>query len=125
MNAQNQYAPGKHVLLDFWGAKGPTDQLFIEAALKKAAEACGATVLAVKLHAFGENSGITGVALLAESHISIHTWPEADYMALDIFMCGSCDADEAIEPLREIFHPEKVTIKKIQRGLWAETEESK
>lgn len=112
----NPYAPGKHALLDFHGAKHLNDIGYIEKALRKAAQSCGATVLDVNLHSFGEDAGVTGVALLAESHISIHTWPEINFIALDIFMCGSCDAALAIEPLKEMFQPERTNIKEVMRG---------
>ncbi|NOH53362.1 adenosylmethionine decarboxylase [Vibrio coralliilyticus] len=110
------YSPGKHVLLDFFGASNLTDVVYIENALRKAAKACGATVLNVNLHSFGEGSGVTGVALLAESHITIHTWPETGFVALDVFMCGSCDAALAIEPLKQMLQPKAVNTKAILRG---------
>ncbi len=112
----NSYAPGKHVLLDFSGAIHLTDVAHIERALRKAAAACSATVLEIKLHSFGEGGGVTGVALLAESHISIHTWPEINFIALDVFVCGSCDASLAIEPLKEMFQPTQANIREVVRG---------
>jgi S-adenosylmethionine decarboxylase len=116
MSAITEYQPGKHVLLDFWGAQKLTEVEFILSAMRVAATACGATVLEVKLHQFGENGGITGVALLAESHISIHTWPEISYAALDVFMCGACDAEKAVEPLKSHFKPSRLKITNISRG---------
>jgi S-adenosylmethionine decarboxylase proenzyme len=87
-------AYGSHMLLDFWGALGLSDIHFIEKAIRSAAVVCGATVIDVHLHSFGAGQGVTGVAILAESHISIHTWPETGFAALDIFrlrsmQCGS------------------------------------
>ena len=110
------YNPGHHILLDFWGGQKPCDIDFIENVLHQAALACKATVLEIKLHSFGENAGVTGVAILAESHISIHTWPEIDFMALDVFMCGSCDARLAIDPLLLAFKPKKTEIRELIRG---------
>ena len=78
--------PGLHLLIDFWGASHLQNSELIEQTMRDAAAACGATVLDVKLHSFGTDAGITGVAILAESHISIHTWPETGYIALDVFM---------------------------------------
>ncbi len=112
-------APGQHLLLDFWGAKGMTDAGFIEQALRDAAKAAGATVLGVQLHHFGEGMGVTGVAMLAESHISIHTWPENDFIALDIFVCGECEADKAAEVLLSVFAPKAHDIKRHRRGVAA------
>jgi S-adenosylmethionine decarboxylase len=109
-------APGLHLLIDFWDAKHLQDVAHIENALRKAAAACGATVLGIHLHSFGEGAGITGVAVLAESHISIHTWPEIDYIALDVFMCGAADPHKAVPVLRDCFEPEKMRITEHSRG---------
>ncbi len=111
--------PGLHLLIDFWGGEYSQDIKKIETALRLAAEACGATVLDVQLHSFGEKAGITGVAVLAESHISIHTWPEIDYIALDVFVCGSCDAYKAVDVLMKLFMPKKHQISEHRRGLLA------
>jgi S-adenosylmethionine decarboxylase len=107
--------PGKHLLIDFWHARA-LDQAQIEAVMRRAAEACGATVLNVLLHSFGEGGGITGVAILAESHISIHTWPELDYVALDVFVCGRCDPYSALKILRMEFQPQSHHVRDISRG---------
>lgn len=112
----NLHSPGKHLLLDLNGAVNLTDVSHIEKALLKAAEICGAKVIGSKLHSFGDNQGVTGVVLLAESHISIHTWPETGFVAIDIFMCGDCNPSFAIDPLKEIFQPEKIKITEIIRG---------
>ena len=79
---------GRHLLADLFGCAGLDDAALIERALRDAAAAAGATLLDVRLHAFGPGAGVTGVALLAESHISIHSWPERGYAAIDIFLCG-------------------------------------
>jgi S-adenosylmethionine decarboxylase len=110
-------APGLHLLIDFWGAKHAQDLKSIEHAMRAAAAACGATVLDVMLHSFGPQSGVTGVAILAESHISIHTWPETDYMALDVFVCGNCDAQKAVDALIRHFLPQKSHVTKHRRGV--------
>jgi S-adenosylmethionine decarboxylase len=111
------YEPGLHVLADFWSVNCRQSLAEIEQALRQAAAASSATVLDVRLHAFGENNGITGVALLAESHISIHTWPEQDFVALDIFMCGMCDPLKALDKLREFFCPESEVTSLHKRGV--------
>ena len=76
----------------------------IDAALKEAAIIAGATILHSHFHHFSPNGGVSGVLVLAESHISIHTWPERDFAALDIFMCGACDPHLAIPVLKRAFH---------------------
>jgi S-adenosylmethionine decarboxylase len=110
------FAPGMHLLIDFWGASHLEDSAYIEHALKQAAHACGATVLAIHLHTFGENAGVTGVAMLAESHISIHTWPEISYVALDVFLCGNSDPHRAVPVLHEFFKPVKMKVTESARG---------
>ena len=110
------FAPGMHLLIDFWGASHLDEIDYIENALNRAALACGATVLAIHLHSFGEEAGITGVAMLAESHISIHTWPEIDYVALDVFLCGNSDPHLAVPVLHEFFKPQKMRVTESARG---------
>ena len=80
---------GRHLLADLHGCSGLDDLALVEHALRHAAAVAGASVLDVRLHAFGPGHGVTGVALLAESHISIHSWPEHAYAAVDIFLCGA------------------------------------
>ena len=106
--------PGHHLLLDFHGARALTAPA-IEAALRDAAVAAGARVLEARFHDFG-NGGVTGVLLLAESHISIHTWPEKSFVALDIFLCGSAEIAPARAVLMAAFAPELVTATLIRRG---------
>ncbi|MBL28580.1 MAG: adenosylmethionine decarboxylase [Rhodospirillaceae bacterium] len=107
---------GTHLLIDLWGGRGMDDIEYVEHSLRRAAEACGATVLNVDLHRF-QPTGVSGVAVLAESHISIHTWPENDYAAIDIFVCGKCDPYLAVPVLRQAFAPEKIQLAEHKRGL--------
>ncbi len=108
---------GSHLLVDFWGASGLDDQELIETALREAVDACGATLLHIHLHRFTGNGGISGVAVLAESHISVHSWPERGFAAFDIFMCGACDPFNAVPVLRRYFQPETVQLSENKRGL--------
>lgn len=109
-------AAGVHVLLDFWGARPLDDIEHAERALRQAADAAGATVLHVHVHRFVSTGGISGVAVLAESHVSIHTWPEQGYAALDIFLCGKCDIEAAVAALRSALTPSKSRIRTFRRG---------
>ena len=89
----------------------------VEKAFNRGAEIAGATVLNQQWHHFGEGFGITGVVMLAESHMSIHTWPEHGYAAVDIFMCGDCDPKSTLETLMELFKPKSYSINELTRGL--------
>lgn len=85
----------RHLLLDLRTVSSLSDQSELGALLRDAAEFAGAKVIHVKMHSFGPESGVTGFALLAESHISIHTWPEHNRALLDILMCGDADIQKA------------------------------
>jgi S-adenosylmethionine decarboxylase len=106
---------GVHLIVDLHGAKRLDDLDHIEATLRRCVEAARATLLHIHLHHFQPN-GVSGVAVLAESHISIHTWPDAGYAALDVFMCGSADPDACIPVLREAFAAARVGVNEILRG---------
>jgi S-adenosylmethionine decarboxylase len=108
-------AVGHHLLADFSQATGLDDREVIETALRDAALAAGAHLLRIELHEFGAGKGITGVALLAESHISIHTWPELAYAALDIFMCGAADPRLALSVLEQRFKPRRTRVSLVER----------
>lgn len=108
---------GTHLILDLWEASNLDDLEAVEDALRQATEAAGATLLNIDLHSFTPTGGITGVAILAESHISIHTWPEHSYAAIDIFMCGEAKPYKAIDVLKLAFTPEKLTVVEHKRGL--------
>lgn len=111
-----RYAGG-HLLLDLWGARNLTDPEIIENTLTEAAEASGATILHAHFHQFGAGGGVSGVLVLAESHISIHTWPERDFAAIDIFMCGACDPGKAVPVLEAGFRPAESKLSEQRRGL--------
>lgn len=108
---------GTHLLIDFWGAEGLTDLELMETKFRECVDACGATLLHIHLHHFTPNGGISGVAVLAESHISVHTWPERGYAAFDIFMCGDAQPEKAVPILKEAFKPSSVTLGEQLRGL--------
>ena len=107
---------GLHLIVDLWGAVRLDDEAFIEATLRDCVDAAGATLLHIHLHRFTENGGISGVAVLAESHISIHSWPKHGYAAMDIFMCGDTEPHRAVDVLRDAFQPERIEIGEHRRG---------
>ena len=108
---------GKHLIVDLWGASRLDDLQFIKTTLEKTINECGATLLHIYLHRFTENGGVSGVALLAESHVSIHTWPERNYAAVDVFMCGDASPTPAISILRQAFQPRSIQLRDHKRGI--------
>lgn len=108
---------GTHILLDCWNASHLNNISHIEQALRDAVKVSGATLLHIHLHHFTPNEGVSGVAVLAESHISIHTWPERNFAALDIFMCGDTQPEKAIAVFEEAFETKDITASKHLRGL--------
>ena len=113
---------GKHLLFDLVLEKGNPklcDFQQTAEALKQAAVSAGASVLSEQWHHFGDNCGYTGVVLLAESHMSIHTWPEHGIATIDVFMCGNCDPKDTLTPICNFFgveYPYNFTIEK--RGFY-------
>lgn len=108
---------GTHLILDLWGAKNLDDLERMETALRECVDKCEATLLHIHLHHFSPNGGISGVAVLAESHISVHTWPERDFAAFDIFMCGHAKPEEGITVLKRAFSPKTMQITENLRGV--------
>lgn len=108
---------GTHLLLEFWNARNLDDIEVGRRALTDAVAAAGCTLLNISLHHFSPYGGFSGVAVLSESHISIHTWPELKYAALDIFTCGDADPHKAVPVLKEAFQPEHVQLSEHRRGM--------
>lgn len=108
---------GTHLILDLWGASNLDNLTLMEDSIKAAVEAANATLLHIHLHHFTPNYGISGVAVLAESHISVHTWPERDFAAFDIFMCGDAKPEKAIPVLEAAFKPTQLNVNELLRGM--------
>jgi len=107
---------GAHLIVDLYQASRLDDIAHIEETLRACVDAAGATLLHIHLHHFEPNGGVSGVAVLAESHISIHSWPEHGYAALDIFMCGNANPDACVPVLRDAFKPKNVAVSEHLRG---------
>ncbi|NVN12115.1 MULTISPECIES: adenosylmethionine decarboxylase [Nguyenibacter] len=107
---------GTHLLVDLWEARNLDDPAQIDRILCEAAVTAGATILHSHFHHFSPNGGVSGVVVLAESHISIHTWPERNFAAVDIFMCGACDPNLAIPVMQRLFQAERVEVDEQRRG---------
>ena len=109
---------GIHLLADLHGIEASllTDAERIDALLREAALAAGARILHSHFHTFGPGMGITGVLLLAESHISIHTWPEVGFAAADIYMCGAARPQLALDVIDQALAPGAREVKIVERG---------
>lgn len=109
------HSPGVHTLWDFHGIASPGSPETIEQALREAALRCGARVLSTHSHSFGSGAGYTAVALLAESHLTVHTWPEQRFAAIDAFLCGTMRTDEIATVMSDYFRPVRVHLQTIDR----------
>ena len=107
----------KHILLDLYDCNFDliNSVEFVESALTKAVEISECKILNKYFHKFSPQ-GVTGIICVCESHFSIHTWPEHNYVAIDIFCCKE-NTKKSIEYLCEKFKSKKVQIKKIERGF--------
>ncbi len=108
---------GSHLIIDLWDARHLDDLEVVEDALRHAVRAAGASLLHLHLHAFTPNGGVSGVAVLAESHISIHTWPERGYAAIDVFMCGATEPHKVVPILKDAFEAGRIAICEQMRGV--------
>lgn len=107
---------GFHLIAEFWGGKIINDPKKLEELLRLAAKEAKNTPLKFSFYKFNPR-GLTGVLLLAESHISFHSWPEYKYLALDVFTCGANALPEkALEILKKKLKPKKIEVRKIKRG---------
>ena len=109
---------GIHVLLDLYGIDPPklNDCGLLADCLSESALRCGLTPLsAPQLHAF-DGGGVTGVILLSESHIALHTYPEHGFIAIDLFSCGPGDPEAAVKVFRERLNPAHEVVTRTSRG---------
>ena len=109
---------GAHVLADFWGCQfeklDDADQLMNS--LRQAAKSAKMTILGEESYKF-DPQGFTGLLLLSESHISIHTYPERGYAAIDVYTCGGGMTQKAIDFLKEVLKPTHVQEMQVRRGM--------
>ncbi|MGC1579510.1 MAG: adenosylmethionine decarboxylase [Beijerinckiaceae bacterium] len=107
---------GTHLIVELYEATHLDDIGRIDKALRACVKAAGATLLHIHLHHFEPNGGVSGVAVLAESHISIHSWPECGYAALDVFMCGETSPEKCVPVLKKAFGAKRVEVETLLRG---------
>ena len=106
---------GTHLIIEVEHGTGLDDETLIQNAFKDCVDACGATLLHIHTHKFSPQ-GVSGVAVLAESHISCHTWPEIGYGAFDVFMCGDAEPWNAVQVLKTAFATDNVHVRELRRG---------
>ncbi len=107
---------GTHLVIDLFGAKNLGDLDIVERALRACVEASGATLLHSHLHHTVPGMGVSGVAVLRDGHISIHSWPDAEYAAFDVFLGGSVRPHMIASILRRAFEARDVVVKEHKRG---------
>lgn len=112
---RREYA-GVHLIAEFWQAKVIEEPKEIKKILIRAAEHARSTALKFSSHKFSPR-GVTAFVLLAESHLSVHSWPEINYLAIDIFTCGDFSMPhKALAYLKAVYEPKRVEIKEFKRG---------
>ncbi len=108
---------GRHAVCEFWGAKHLDSVEHAEHALRAAAAAGQVTLIDVFVHQFSPH-GVSGIAVIAESHLALHSWPEFGYLAADLFTCGAhVDMDAIIGVLRDAFEADHVDVRFLERGV--------
>lgn len=107
---------GTHIILDLWHCSFSNKIASLRKMIKQAAKISRSNILHIHMHRFGKEQGISGVAVLAESHISVHTWPERNYIAFDMFMCGNTYPELASEFLIAMLKPKRKKVEIIKRG---------
>ncbi len=112
---QGRVFAGRHLIIEVVEGHGLDDEDRIQQAFRDCVETCGATLLHIHTHKFSPQ-GVSGVAVLAESHISVHTWPEIGYGAFDVFMCGDARPWLAVDVLKRAFGTADVRVKELLRG---------
>ena len=113
-------ALGTHLVLELEGCRREllSDLNFLRSTLLSAAEEAGATIMGDSFHSFDPYDGVSGVVIIAESHFSIHTWPEHGYAAMDIFTCGnSVDSGTAVDLLVSALEARHLSVIELKRGI--------
>lgn len=111
-------ALGRQLVVEYYGCKADmlNDVDYVRNRMVAAALAAGATVVGEIFHQFSPH-GVSGVVVIAESHLAIHTWPEYGYAAVDLFTCGAeVDPYSAFNLLKESFEAERYEVQKMLRG---------
>ncbi|MEL6180573.1 MAG: adenosylmethionine decarboxylase [Myxococcota bacterium] len=110
---------GRHLIVEYHGCNTEVlnDLTQIEALMRLAAVQARATIVASVFHPFTPQ-GVSGVVVIEESHLSIHTWPETGYAAVDFYTCGDCKPERAYEVLQEGLEAQRSEVMVDQRGTY-------
>ncbi|HQQ69736.1 MAG TPA: adenosylmethionine decarboxylase [Alicycliphilus sp.] len=118
-------ATGLHLIGDLYGclcdSRLMLDAGYLDAFCKERVAAAGLSTVGSLFHSFGEGGGVTGVVVLAESHLSIHTWPEAGYVTLDVYVCNYTEnnrpkAQQLFDDLLAAFNPADPHLHRVDRA---------
>ena len=108
---------GRHLILELWGSDRLNSLELVEKALLDAVDACDLHLKDLKIYHWSPQ-GVTGVAILSESHITIHTWPEYSYAAIDVFTCGEEHNPRRVIPvIQSHFQAERIQVLEVVRGI--------
>ena len=119
MGTENAGYLGRHILAEFFGCNPNVlnNVELIQEKMTQAAVECGATVVQTCFHMFNPY-GVSGVVIISESHLAIHTWPELGYAAVDLFTCGEhCDPKIAYDFLKKAFDSTEGSFSELKRGI--------
>jgi S-adenosylmethionine decarboxylase len=117
-------APGLHLIGDLHGClcdpQLMKDSARLQAFCQRAVADAGLTSVGALFHSFGQGAGVTGVVVLAESHLSVHTWPESHYVTLDVYVCSHsadnrANAQQLFNTVRHAFQPTAPHLQRIER----------
>lgn len=110
-------ALGKHIILDYYDCEfdGLSDPDKVRDLVEHVSKIMGATVVTSNFHHFSP-LGVSGIMVIAESHITIHTWPEHKYVAVDIFYCGFLEIENGLEKLKSLLQSNRIKIMELDRG---------
>ncbi len=123
--AMARSATGLHLIGDLYGclcdSRLMLDAAYLEKFCQERVAAAGLTTVGSLFHSFGEGGGVTGVVVLAESHLSIHTWPEAGYVTLDVYVCNYTEnnrpkAQQLFDDLLAAFNPNDPHLHRVDRA---------
>lgn len=108
---------GRHIIVEMWEATNLNSSEVLETALREAVAAIDGTMLDLRVVSFPVH-GVTGVAIIAESHVAVHTWPEHGYAAVDIFTCNlDADVDAGVEAITRHLMPTRTQVMEVRRGI--------